>query len=214
MYNDFHTKTGRICSLLIFFFILGVLESDTLFQDLNEMFEKGKFSDVTLQAGEVKLPAHKSILASRSKVFDAMFQHDMKETRTNVVKIEDVEPAVLNNFLQYIYTGKVTDFNAEKAIYLYSAADKYFLEELKNCCVEMMLKHMTVENVCHVARLAELHPDSKLKEAVLNMFLNYTSDIFKRKEWQDLIEDASCHGLVSEILRYVSSEFITNCEDN
>lgn len=185
-----------------------------LFQDLKEMYENGKFSDVTLQARDVKFPAHKSILASRSKVFDAMFQHDMKETQTGVVQVEDIEPAVLSTLLQYIYTGIVDDFNIEKAISLYSVADKYFLEELKKWCVNIMLANMTVENACQIAILAELYPDQKLKEATLNLFRNHTSDIFKRKEWQDLVGDTQHHALVSEILCAVSTDFITNCEHN
>lgn len=194
-------------------FISGLSKSCTLFQDLKEMYESGKFSDISLQARNVKFPAHKNILASRSKVFDAMFQH-MKETQTGVIQVEDIEPAVLSTLLQYIYTGIVDDFDIEKAIALYPAADKYFLEELKNWCVNIMLENMTVENVCQIAKLAELHPHPKLKEAILDLFRNCTSDIFKRKEWQDLVEDTQHHALVSEILRTVSTDFITNCESN
>lgn len=195
-------------------FISDLSKSSTIFQDLKEMYENGKFSDITLQARDVRFPAHKNILASRSKVFDAMFQHDMKETQTGVVQVEDIEPAVLSTLLQYIYTGIVDDFNIEKAISLYPVADKYFLGELKNWCAIIMLENMTVENACQIAILAELYPDTKLKEATLSLFRNYTSDIFKRKEWQDLVGDAQHHALVSEILRTVSTNFITNCENN
>lgn len=125
-----------------------------------------------------------------------MFQHDMKET--------------LIRHIQYIYTGIVDDFNIEKAISLYSIADKYFLEELKKWCVNIMLENLTVENACQLAILAELYPDTKLKEATLNLFRNNTSDTFKRKEWQDLVEETQHHTLVSEILRAISTDFITN----
>lgn len=198
----------------MFFLISDLSKSCTLFQDLKEMYESRKFSDITLQARGVKFPAHKSILASRSKVFDAMFQHDMKETQSGVVQVEDIEPAVLSTLLHYIYTGIVDDFNIGKAISLYSVADKYFLGELKKWCINIMLENMTVENACQIAILAELHPDPKLKEATLNLFRNYTSDIFKRREWQDLVGDTQNHALVSEILRTVSTDFITNCEHN
>lgn len=177
------------------------------------MYDNGKFSDVTLQAGDVKFPAHKVILASRSQVFDAMFQHDMKESQTNIVHIENIEPAILSDMLQYMYTGSVNDFYVEKAISLYPVADKYFLEELKKWCLDIMLESLKVENVCQIALLADLHPDPKLKEATFNMFRNCTSEIFKRKEWQDLVYDTDRRALVSDILQAVSADFTTNCAD-
>ena len=41
----------------------------------------GSFSDVTLRVGEKQFRAHKVILACRSPVFGAMFEHEMKESR-------------------------------------------------------------------------------------------------------------------------------------
>lgn len=57
--------------------------------------------DVTLTCNDVKFPAHKAILAARSDVFAAMFQHkDTEEAATNEVKIDDADVNTLNNFLE------------------------------------------------------------------------------------------------------------------
>lgn len=198
---------------MLYLCILGFSKSESLLEDLKTVYDNGKFSDVTLQAGEVKFPAHKVILASRSQVFDAMFQHDTKESQTNIVNIENIEPEVLSDMLQYMYTGSVNDFSVEKAMYLYPVADKYFLEELKGWCVDIMLENLKVENVCQIALLADLHPDPKLKEATFSMFRNCTREIFKRKEWHDLVSDTDRRVLVSDILQAVSADFTTNCTD-
>ncbi len=40
---------------------------------------QGTFSDVTLSVGDTEFKAHKAILAARSPVFSAMFEHAMEE---------------------------------------------------------------------------------------------------------------------------------------
>lgn len=53
----------------------------TLHKDIGEVLRSGSFSDVTLRVGEKQFRAHKVILACRSPVFGAMFEHEMKESR-------------------------------------------------------------------------------------------------------------------------------------
>ncbi len=43
------------------------------------LFPQGTFSDVTLSVGATEFKAHKAILAARSPVFAAMFEHSMEE---------------------------------------------------------------------------------------------------------------------------------------
>ena len=54
-----------------------------LSEDLGALFESQKFSDVTLVAvvpGK-EYQAHKAVLAARSPVFAAMFEHEMEERK-------------------------------------------------------------------------------------------------------------------------------------
>ena len=54
---------------------------------LNDAFNSGDFSDVTLMCGERNFPCHKIILSARSDVFKAMFSHEnTKEGQTNQVR--------------------------------------------------------------------------------------------------------------------------------
>jgi speckle-type POZ protein len=64
-----------------------------------------KFTDFVFKVENEKIAAHRAILAARSPVFAAMFQHDMKENKTNEAEIEDVTPAAFKALLQFIYTG-------------------------------------------------------------------------------------------------------------
>ncbi len=114
-----------------------------LSEDLGNLFDNEKFSDVTLSVGGREFQAHKAILAgefyhylilrisikfkfsipARSPVFAAMFEHEMEERKQNRVDITDVDHEVLKEMLRFIYTGKAP--NLEKmADDLLAAADK------------------------------------------------------------------------------------------
>lgn len=196
--------------MFFFLFVLGVSRSRTLFYDFAEMYKTGKFSDIILKAKDQQFPAHKAVLASRCKVFDAMFQHDMKEAQTNVVEIEDIEPVVLGSLLQYIYTGNVDDFTIQKAMSLFPVANKYLLDELKEWCVGKMVTNMSVVNVSQLAALVTFYPDPKLKAAIFYMFRKFKTNIFKEKEWKDLIRDPNHFLLVTEILEAITTDFCTD----
>lgn len=93
--------------------------------DFNQLWKSGKLSDVTLVVGSgCSFRVHKAILSARSPVFEAMFEHDMRENEENSVEITDVAAEVLEKLLGYIYTGKVPFELDRFAPELLMAADK------------------------------------------------------------------------------------------
>ena len=99
--------------------------------DLWSSLSNQLFTDIEFLVGDQKFPAHKVIVATRSPVFAAMFQNDMREARTNQVKIEDMEPTVFREFLYFLYTGQLNSVCLNE---LHQAADKYQVETLKRLC--------------------------------------------------------------------------------
>jgi speckle-type POZ protein len=104
-----------------------------LSEDFGQLFENQKFSDVTLAVAGREFQAHKAILAARSPVFAAMFEHEMEERKHNRVEILDVEHEVLREMLRFIYTGKAASLD-KMADDLLAAADK--VSSLLCCCYE------------------------------------------------------------------------------
>ena len=94
-----------------------------LSDDLGQLFESQRFSDVTLSVGGREFQAHKALLAARSPVFAAMFEHEMEERKHNRVDITDVDHEVLREMLRFIYTGKTNNLD-KMADDLLAAADK------------------------------------------------------------------------------------------
>lgn len=167
-----------------------------------------KVSDVTLLIGDVRFPAHKAVLAARSPVFFRMFTNDMLEKQSGVVKITDIDIAVLNMMLKYIYSAKVDILNYDCAIKLYSAADKYEITSLKERCAAYLKELLCSDNVCDILLLADMHGDSDLK-GFAREFINAHADvILVSGEWKSLMESRVdlateiLHSLISIVLNH------------
>jgi hypothetical protein len=75
-----------------------------LFRDLTS----GVASDTKIVCGDEVFNVHKAILALRSDVFKAMFDsnNNTEETRSGIVKINDIDPVTMKTLIHHIYTGK------------------------------------------------------------------------------------------------------------
>lgn len=93
--------------------------------DYNELLLSGKNSDFTINVKHIKFNCHTLILAARSPVFSTMMEHEMKEKRSGDMFIPDTDPAIFQDFLLYLYTGKKEHLNLENIMELYKLGDKY-----------------------------------------------------------------------------------------
>lgn len=106
------------------------IQECNLASQLGNLLDTGLLSDVSLLLADGKqFNAHKAILAARSPVFGAMFEHEMEERKNGRVEILDVESDVFKEMLQFIYTGKSSKLD-QMAPELLAAADKVSTETL------------------------------------------------------------------------------------
>ncbi|EPQ08953.1 Speckle-type POZ protein [Myotis brandtii] len=96
-----------------------------LADELGGLWENSRFTDCCLCVAGQEFQAHKAILAARSPVFSAMFEHEMEESKKNRVEINDVEPEVFKEMMCFIYTGKAPNLD-KMADDLLAAADKVY----------------------------------------------------------------------------------------
>ncbi|XP_036329811.1 protein roadkill-like [Rhagoletis pomonella] len=169
-----------------------------LSDDLAALFLNEKFSDVTLAVAGREFRAHKAILAARSAVFSAMFEHEMKEHKQNNVDIQDIDHEVLKEMLCFIYTGKAPNLE-QMAEVLLIAADKYALEKLKVICEEAICRNLSVENALEALVLADLHSAHQLKAQAIDFINNNATDVLATSRWQSMITTHS--HLFEEVLR-------------
>ncbi|ESO05924.1 hypothetical protein HELRODRAFT_93853 [Helobdella robusta] len=174
-----------------------------LSDDMGQLFERSNFSDFTLCVGERMFHVHKAILAARSAVFNAMFEHEMKERKQNKVDVPDVDPEAMAELLRYIYTGKAPNLN-KMADYLLAVADKYALDRLKVMCEEALCNSLTVETVSDVFVLADLHSADQLKTHAIDFINSHATDVMDTNGWKEMVVNHP--HLVAEAFRALASQ--------
>jgi hypothetical protein len=93
-------------------------------------------SDITFLVGleAVKIYGHRVLLVSTNDVFQAMLESEFVERRTAEVVIPDIEPEVFIELLRYLYCDR-PKITKEILMDLYSAANKYLIQDLKRLCL-------------------------------------------------------------------------------
>lgn len=92
----------------------------------------------------------------KSTVFEKMFLADMKENNENRVVINDIEKKIFKEFLYFFYSGKFDESKSDFAIPLLAAADKYDVPQLKELCVNLLLRNLNPENCLEIYSAAEV----------------------------------------------------------
>ncbi|XP_066374293.1 BTB/POZ and MATH domain-containing protein 2-like [Miscanthus floridulus] len=147
--------------------------SSDLHKHLGELLESQKGADVTflLASGGERFPAHKSVLAARSRVFMAEFFGGMEERTSRVVEVQDVEPAAFETMLRFVYTDvappELDDDDEPAGLtmaqHLLAAADRYGLDRLKAICEAKLAGCVDVGTAATTLALAEQHGCALLK---------------------------------------------------
>ncbi|XP_059132290.1 speckle-type POZ protein-like [Peromyscus eremicus] len=177
----------------------------TLADELGELRKNSGFTDCCLLVGGQEFRAHKAILAARSPVFRAMFEHDMEESKRNRLEIHDVEPRVFKAMMDFIYTGTAPDLDSVAAAML-AAADRYGLERLKVMCEDALCRDLSVEKAAHTLFLADFHSAGQLKTQALDFITAHASEVSETSGWKAMV--GSYPNLVAEVYRSLAS---ANC---
>ena len=103
---------------------------DELLDKLNELRETNVLCDTTIRAEGQDFATHKCVLSAASAYFRALFTSQMKETKNNMVELQEAKSTTISDVLQFIYTGKVS-INSSNAQDLVKIADYLIIPILK-----------------------------------------------------------------------------------
>ena len=157
---------------------------ESLSDDIAKLYDQTEHADATLKCGDRSFSVHRNILAMRSSVFSAMFEHDMSEKNSGVVDIVDLDPNILEQFLLYLYSGKIEEMCMDTAFELYKTAEKYAVHSLKQLCVSYILDKMEIDNVCKILLFADQYGDANLLDNAIT-FAADVLDSIQFTEWKD-----------------------------
>ncbi|XP_034675623.1 BTB/POZ domain-containing protein At4g08455 [Vitis riparia] len=152
------------------------------------------FSDVVLVASSddsaasaAPVPAHKSVLASRSPVFKAMLENEMEESLSGTIKISDVSYEALRCFVNYLYTAEAC-LDEPMACDLLVLAEKYQVKHLKAYCEKFMVSKLNWDNSVISFAFAHQHNAKLLIDAALSVITDNMDKLTKREEYIELVE--------------------------
>lgn len=189
------------------------LSLDCLSQDLAALLNSDSptlskiFSDVTLVVDGKEFHAHRNILAARSSVFMAMFEHPMQESVDSRVEIVDISADVLGLFLRVLYTGKFPeDASDETFLAILPVADKYNVASLKQICEQNLSNAISIDNACQVLVLSYLHGCENLKLKTLDFVAIHGKLIMASSEWKEI--EKNYPALLAEAFRALANKYI------
>ena len=175
---------------------------DNVLAGVKCLFEDKLLSDVTIKCEDAEFKAHKAILASQSPIFMRMLESDMKEQRTNVIEVSDVDQAVISDMLAYLYTGSAPHMDT-LVKELLNVANKYELSQLFTMCEDKLKAEIAVANVIGLLILADMHSASYLKKACLNYIRHNSAAVRSSSQWEELRKNSDRHSsLLVEIMDY------------
>ena len=155
-----------------------------------KLFEEMLFTDVIFLLGEREFPAHKSILASRSTVFSAMFNSASDENSIKKIPIQDIEPEVFHELLRFMYTGIVLFDKMEScAVGLFIASKTFSLRELTERCENFLLFHMSPPHCLELLLHGDLANPSKHVSEAANFFRRNAVEVMGTDGWKKAKEE-------------------------
>ena len=158
--------------------------------------------------GDQLFRAHRCVLAFHSPVFREELFGQMKEKAENLIRINDMEPAIFEALLHFIYTNRLPDSCSDSRnlaiMHLLVAEHRYGVERLRLLCESKLSEAIDVETVATTLSLAEQHNCSQLRRACIGFMAspNMLGPIMETDGFNHHI--ASCPSVMEEILEKVS----------
>ncbi|ESQ52730.1 hypothetical protein EUTSA_v10017771mg [Eutrema salsugineum] len=181
------SNVSKICSI--------VDESVTkvgFFGGLIKAFKKQRHVDVWLKAGDDTdaIPAHKLILAARSKVFSNILEtDDCKASSKETITLSEMTKGELETFLEFMYNGSLPETKLVQHVHsLYLAADKYGIPYLQDLCRNQLIDSMNTSNAFVLLEIAKIHSDEILQDSISEFITRHMEEIAFSSKFMSFVE--------------------------
>ncbi|CAJ2664265.1 BTB/POZ and TAZ domain-containing protein 2 isoform X2 [Trifolium pratense] len=135
-----------------------------------------------------RIPAHTSILASVSPVFENILEQPRKQRSSErIIKINGVPSTAVTAFISFLYSSRCTEDEMDKyGIHLLALSHVYNVPQLKQKCIKGLVQRLTVENVVDVLQLARLCDAPDLRLRCMKLLANHFNAVQKSEGWKFL----------------------------
>ena len=162
--------------------------------------------DITLVVeGGKEIKTHKIILSEASPFFEKLLNTDMKEGREGVVQLEHCSARLMEDVLEFIYSGSV-HILPEDAEEMLIAADFFLLPNLANIASRSLELNMTSSNCLSTFYIAEQWHLEELIDKTSKFIGENFATVANSEEFMNLSFE--------EVERWISSDGLISCEDD
>ena len=173
------------------------------------IFNRKEMADIHLVVGkngqEKKIiPAHKFVLSTASRVFNAMFNGPMA-TKEVEIEIPDIEPGAFLRLLKFMYTGE-TSVGADTVMFTLYAAKKYEVPAVRRLCIDFLKKHISPDNAFIQLSQALFFQETDLIIKCMDSIEDHPIRAFSADDFKNVSIDALCAVLGSHSLKLMASK--------
>ncbi|XP_010252868.1 PREDICTED: BTB/POZ domain-containing protein At1g55760-like [Nelumbo nucifera] len=172
--------------------------SSTALSCLSRMLSESIHTNITINASNGSIGAHRAVLATRSPVFWSMFSRDLKEKDLSTINITDMSIESCQAFLNYIYGNIHWDEFLTHRLALFQIADKYDISDLKEACHENLLEDIDTKNVLERLQNSHLYQLPRLKSSYMRYLVEF-GKIFDIRDHFNAFLQCANRDLVAEI---------------
>jgi len=151
------------------------------------MEDGGKAKGKKTKNNQIRLPAHKAILAARSPVFMAMLFGPMKESQLKEVVVgSEFAAETMMQLLRFIYTGTVDNVSMEQLVPLLACADHFQVESLDKQLLSYLERNVTPKNACTILSFAKYYKQEKVIELYTRFVHLHAPKVLKTESFLSL----------------------------
>ena len=166
------------------------------------------FCDVTIAVKDKEFKAHRAVLAATSPFFLTLLTSEMKEGNEKLIKVEleEATESVMEDALEYLYTGNVTVVEG-RAHNLIATANFLLLPSLKTMAANVLKDTLTTENCVFNYYFAEKYDCVELKDKCREVINTNFSVVMETEDFLKLDQ--------KQVMEWVSSDdVIVNEEED
>ncbi|KAE9591163.1 hypothetical protein Lal_00039835 [Lupinus albus] len=176
--------------------------NETALDALGRMLTEGIHTDITINASDGSIGAHRAVLAARSPVFRSMFSHNLQEKELSTIYISDMSIEACQAFLNYLYGIINHEEFLMHRLALLHAADKYDISDLREACHESLLEDIDSKNVLERLQNASLYRLLKLKMSCIRYLVKFGKIFEIRDDFNTFLQSAD-RDLIAEVFHEV-----------
>ncbi|XP_049788546.1 kelch-like protein 18 isoform X2 [Schistocerca nitens] len=175
------------------------------FPIMEEIRRQGKLCDVTLKVDSQSYSAHRIVLAATIPYFNAMFTHDMVESKQREITIQGIDSSALEALVNFAYSGRVViDSNNVQSLMV--GASFLALHKVRDACADFLKRRFHPNNVLGIRSFADTLCCSPLVEAADKYVQQYFNDVSLCDEFLSLSQNELLDIVRRDELHVISEE--------